>query len=338
MKNITIALFACLLLASQISCKKNSLDPPVDPPDETLPTLLAEDARGPAWSPNGKKIAYIYEESLYLMNSDGSDKHKLESDLYEYPAIWSPTGDYMLYTRHTPSTRWELIRIDANGDNKTILCGNTTNPHHASWSPDGQKIAFTTWNSTLSIMNSDGTNMHTLTEDVNTYQTPRWTPDMTTLMFTWGFDYDRDMYLINSDGSNLVRIANDSVVESGIQFSIDGTKVFFTGYNYLLERDIFSINCDGSGFVNLTSDMEFRTSGGPQLSPDGTKIAFASNQTSEYVDKYIYIMATDGSGKQRLEPAMDDLSGICWSPDGKEIAFKCTLNNKGGIYSVQVDQ
>ncbi len=152
MRNINIALFACLLLALQISCTKKESDQSADPLDVTL---LAEDGRGPAWSPNGKEIAYIYGDILYLMNSDGSNKRKLESDLYNYPAIWSPSGDYMLYIGF--STRWELNRIDANGDNKTSLCGVTTKPHHASWSPDGQKIAFTTWEPTLSVMNADGT-------------------------------------------------------------------------------------------------------------------------------------------------------------------------------------
>ena len=338
MKNINIALFACLLLISQISCNEKDLDPaPVVPPeDSTNVSLLAEGGRGPVWSPKGKEIAYIYEESLYMMNSDGSNKRKLESDLYEYPAIWSPSGNYMLYTGHSPSTGWELFRLDANGDNKTSLCENATKPHHANWSPDGQKIVFTTWDATLCVINTDGTNLNTLIADVNTWTTPHWSPDMNRLLFTWGFDYDRDMYLINSDGSNLVRITNDSVVESGIQFSIDGTKVFFSEYNYLLERDIFSVNCDGSGLVNLTSDMEFRTSGGPQLSPDGTKVAFVSNQTGEYADPYIYIMATDGFGKQQL--TVQVTGRISWSPDGKEIAFCFIQDYKSAIYSIKVPQ
>jgi len=319
MKRIDVALFVCLLLASQISCKEEE----VDPPDETL---LAEAGYSPAWSPDGKEIAYIYEESLYLMNSDGSNKRELATDIM-YPAIWSPSGDYMLYTGF--STRWELLRIDANGDNKTNLSGDTTMPNHASLSPDGQQIAFTTWDGdgTLSVMNADGTNLHTVITNVNTHQTPRWSPDMNRLLFTTGFDYDRDMYFINSDGSNLIRLPIDSVYEDDVQFSIDGTKVFISG-----NGDIFSVNCDGSGIINLTGGQGSNSNF--QLSPDGTKVAFTTYRDGE---EALYIMASDGSGQQRLAGPVSS-SGISWSPDGKEIAFYFYQNNKDGIYSIRVAQ
>ncbi len=332
-----IALFACLLLASQFSCTEKDVDtplnPPVNPPeDSTNVSLLAEGGSSPAWSPDGKEIAYIYEESLYLMNSDGSNKRELATDIMEAP-IWSPSGDYILYTGHSPSTLWVLVRLDANGDNRTILCGGSTEPHLASWSPDGQKIAFTTWNGTLCAMNTDGTNLHTVTTNVCTYETPRWSPDMNRLLFTWGFDYDRDMYFINSDGSNLICLPIDSTSETHVQFSIDGTKVFFRG-SYMWGTDIFSVNCDGSGIINLTGGQGSNSY--PQLSPDGTKVAFTSNQTGE--DAALYIMATDGSGKQQLTEKEDLDFGISWSPDGKEIAFCMRKDYKLGIYSIRMPQ
>ena len=330
MKNITIALFAYLLLISQFSCTKKDLNPLED---STIVTLLADEGNSPVWSPDGKEIAYINERSLYLMDSDGSNKRELATDIMESP-IWSPSGDYILYIGHSPTTLWVVIRIDANGDNRTILCGSTIEPRLASWSPDGQKIIFTTWNGILSVMNADGSNLHTVTENVYTPETPRWSPDKNTLLFTKGVDFDLDMYFINSDGSNLTRLPIDSTYETQLQFSIDGTKVFFCGSN--LGSDIFSVNCDGSGFVNLTSDMEFRTSGFPQLSHDGTKVAFTSNQTGEYAAPYIYIMAIDGSGKQQLTVQVN--GRISWSPDGKEIAFCLSQDYKSGIYSIQVDQ
>ena len=324
MKSNIIALFVCLLLALQISCTKKELDPPVDTLDVTL---LAEGGLSPAWSPDGKEIAYIYDyENLYLMNSDGSNKRELATDIMESP-IWSPSGDYILYTGYSPSTLWVLIRIYANEDNRTILCGDTTKPHLASWSPDGQKIVFTTWNGILAVMNADGTNLHTLIANVNTHQTPRWSPDMNRLLFTAGFDNDRDMYFIDSGGSNLIRLSIDSVYESDVQFSIDGTKVFFRG-----NGDIFSVNCDGSGLINLTGGQSHNTSNF-QLSPDGTKVAFTTFRDGEDA---LYIMASDGSGQQRLAGSAD--RGISWSPDGKEIAFYFDQNNKGGIYSIRVPQ
>ncbi len=151
-----------------------------------------------------------------------------------------------------------------------------------------------------------------------------------------GYDDDRDMYLINSDGSDLIRIAIDTVYEADyVQFSIDGTKVFFRGSHTLLGgSDIFSVNCDGSGLTNLTSDV--LGGGSPQLSPDGTKVAFISSLNGE--DAALCIMATDGSGKQQLTKQVEVVGGISWSPDGKEIAFCVSQDYKTGIYSIRVPQ
>ncbi len=325
---LAATLLLSFLLVTQWACKKES-EPEPPNNNETFPnvTLLADSSHSPAWSPDGKEIAYIYDyKSLYLMNSDGSNKRELATDIHESP-IWSPSGEYILYIGYSPLTWWELIRLDANGDNRTILCGNTTEPRLASWSPDGQKIVFITWNGILAVINVDGTNLYTVTENVHTPETPRWSPDKNTLLFTKGADYNRDMYFINTDGSNLIRLPIDSMYETDVQFPIDGSKVFFKG-SHMGKTDIFSVNCDGSGLIKLTKGKD------PQLSPDGTKIAFTSSLNGE---RALYIIASDGSGHQWLtEPAKGLIS---WSPDGKEIAF-CAYNKdyRSAIYSIRLSQ
>lgn len=318
MKRIFIVLFLSLVLVLQFSCKKEVIEKPTD-----TPTLLAVGGRSPSWAPDGKVIAYIYEDNLYLMKSDGSNKRMLESDIYDYPVIWSPSGNYMIYLGF--SSRFELFRIDANGENKTSLSGPSTLPNNASWSPDGQKIAFTSWDGDLSVMNLDGSNLQNLVADVNTYQTPSWSPDMTRLLFTNGFDNDRDIYFINTDGSNPIRLSIESVYEEDVQFSVDGAKVFFKGGG-----DIYSANLNGSGMMNLTGGQ------GPtdsfKLSPDGTKIAFSS-----YMDNItsLYIMTSDGTSQQKLVEPVAGYMGISWSPDGKNIAFYYDKDKESGIYFIQ---
>ncbi|MCK5856616.1 MAG: PD40 domain-containing protein [Bacteroidales bacterium] len=334
MKNLIIALFACLLLISQISCSKKDSDPTVDPSaDSTNVTLLAEKGYGPAWSPDGKEIAYIYDyENLYLMNKDGNNKRELATDIYDEPAIWSPTGDYLLYIAHLGQTGFALIRLDANGDNKTILSQGVSGPRYASWSPDGQKIVFTTWDGILAIMNADGTNQSNLTENVHTPETPRWSPDMNTIMFTKGADYERDIYLINSDGSNLTRISIDSLYETNVMFSSDGTKLYFTAHNFSRDHNIYQVNYDGSGLVKLTGNHGLGL--GSYISPDNTKIIFTYHRDDE---TELYIMAADGSDQKRIIGSPEGFGDISWSPSSKEVAFVMRKDYMGHIYLYQVD-
>lgn len=57
--------------------------------------LLADDKiwpRSAEWSPDGKRIAFLSEEDLYVMNADGSDLQKVASGLGAEAVAWSPDG------------------------------------------------------------------------------------------------------------------------------------------------------------------------------------------------------------------------------------------------------
>ena len=81
--------------------------------------------------------------------------------------------------------------------------------------------------------------------------------------------------------------------------------------------DVHVINLDGTGDTRLTSDPA--DDGLPAWSPDGNRIAFASNRTGA---GDIYVMDADGSNVKRLtaDPNVDDWPA--WSTDGTRIAFQ----------------
>ncbi len=83
-----------------------------------------------------------------------------------------------------------------------------------------------------------------------------------------------------------------------------------------VRRNVIGImNPDGSGAI------EFSASGSdPALSPDGTKIAYASLRDTLYSE--IYVMNSDGTAAKRLTNiTTGDSFGPVWSHDGKRIAF-----------------
>ena len=71
---------------------------------EPLIVLLATGGGSPAWSPDGKKIAFISTRSgagdIYIMNADGSNLQQLTRDLSgEVGPVWSPDGTRIAFTR-----------------------------------------------------------------------------------------------------------------------------------------------------------------------------------------------------------------------------------------------
>ncbi|HEU4771647.1 MAG TPA: hypothetical protein VFS68_05770, partial [Candidatus Udaeobacter sp.] len=72
----------------------------------------------------------------------------------------------------------------------------------------------------------------------------------------------------------------------------------------------------------------------PDWSPDGSKLAFASNRAGM---RHIYVMNADGSSPIQITSAKADDSEPAWSRDGKRIAFVRATDSNPEIYVVNAD-
>jgi len=84
----------------------------------------------------------------------------------------------------------------------------------------------------------------------------------------------------------------------------------------------------GSGQTNVTNHPA--PDGFPAWSPDGQKIAFASNRGNYDV----FVMNADGSGQTSLTNNVEDDFDPAWSPDGKRIAF--VTSPRGVVFEIFV--
>ena len=87
---------------------------------------------GPAWSPDGKWIAFNAgndgDHDLYLMHPDGSGVHRLTRAGGELPA-WSPDGEWIVYAAPVG-----LTLIQPDGSNPRRVNVGVSGPQFASWS------------------------------------------------------------------------------------------------------------------------------------------------------------------------------------------------------------
>ena len=83
--------------------------------------------------------------------------------------------------------------------------------------------------------------------------------------------------------------------------------------------DIWTIDADGSNKTRLTTSAVFQETW-PAWSPDGTQIAFTTNESDEFQD--IWVMDADGSNSTQLTTTNGIFDAFPeWSPDGTTIAF-----------------
>src|SRR5262245_22857234 len=189
-----------------------------------------------------------------------------------------------------------------------------------SWSPDGAQLAFER-NGEIFVIDVAVGNSFNITNTWANDTSPAWSPDGMKIAFASDRDGQAELYLMNPDGSSVVRLTNNIGFTDQPAWSPDGGKIAF---NCMVESgngDICVINADGTGFGRLTTDPSWDLS--PAWSPDGTRIVFATSRYSSTPllgPTKLALMNPDGSGVSEI-PGGAWGSDPIWSPDGTRIVW-----------------
>src|SRR3989442_8796182 len=126
---------------------------------------------------------------------------------------------------------------------------------------------------------------------------------------------NRDIFIVNIDGTALTRLTENPAEDIEPSFSPDGARLVFTSRRDG-NREIYVMNVDGSQQTRLTNEPadDFH----PDWSPDGSHIAFTSTRDG---NRESYSMAADGTRPVRLTGHEADDFQPAWSPLGARIAF-----------------
>jgi TolB protein len=307
----------------------------------------------PAWSPDGKKFAYLADDAFRTLNI-----------IYAYsngPSVgggfpiggepgrdrafdWSPNGSQIVF---------QLSKFESGGIVLLDVVENTTQPISAigkspTWSPDGKRIAFVSRSSTdkdeVSVMNADGSNVTLLTPNSNWDDVFElaWSPGGSKLLFVARQGENEQIYRVNADGSNLTPLSEDrgvvfrriawasspvgpdaavtkpasALADNCNRFAFVSAKVDIANHAF---GTLFVKNINGSDMFPLFFDSVpwSQDDGFPSIvgSPDGRLLAFGSGSfiTVGNIETLDFVEIRNDAYPQIGEPA--------WSPDSRKIAF-----------------
>ena len=289
--------------------------------------------RAPAWSPNGKTIAYgIKEEryqnrySLCLISAGGGVPSKVTELGERIFPMWSPDGKWIL------SKLSEKIHLFGLTDNREL---EITSPRQAgdffSWSPDGKKLLFYRpsygYKYDIKVVSVSGGPPFELGRQITLYPEHLWTPDSKMIIAEGGNEDSRyGVWISPLSGGEPVFLQMDVSVDGGplqiIAISPNAQKLAFSidrdnGTEDLYVVSILLRDARTTGQAVKVFDGLYRGSGTnvtTSWSPDGSKLAVIHRGdvwiTSSNGDKPVQITKT---------PEMEIWPG--WSPDGRMINY-----------------
>jgi TolB protein len=277
----------------------------------------------PAWSADGSKIVFEStrdgpDADIFVMNSDGTGVVQLtRNEVPDSTPVFTPDGRFVVWASEQDGNL-DIFRMRADGSGPVNLTRHPGTDGHPKVSPDGRRIYFN------SNRSSDPAT------------------------FARGYmdrEHNHEIYSMTLDGGDVRRITDLPDWDTYPAISSDGRhllwrRVTATGGKSESGRnsEVFRMDLESGEMRNVTDHQSF--DGWPAWSPDGGRIAYASNRASDAPDAFdIYVANADGSNPVRVtfgsgEAGTGSYTKPSFSADGRRILCTRTVGKSVDIFVV----
>jgi Tol biopolymer transport system component len=259
----------------------------------------------------------IVRRHIVVANADGSDQRPIGDSIllqnYSSGFSWSPDASQIIYMAALDPAQQPLrskLRVLNVADGSEVPLTEERLGYLPVWSPDGTKVAFGAF---VGDLDEEG-------------------------------EGESEIFLMDSDGSNLRQISHHPGLDVHPVWSPDGTRIAWWGEEPQSDPSatapavLFMMDVASGEITELGEGSE------PAWSPDGQHILFIyeekppSGIARAQPDTDIYVLDVETGERRALAPDTAPDRWPTWSPDGQRVAFVSLRDNLvGEIYVVNAD-
>jgi len=215
----------------------------------------------PAWSVDGKKVAYTsyrgVNAGLYLLDLYEGKITQISTKGTNFSPSFSPDGKKLAFCS-TMDGNAEIYGASSDGKNIKRLTFNKAIDTAPSWSPTSREIAFTSSRGgtpQIYIMDAEGSNLRRVSFGGSYHDAPAWSPAGNRIAYVSRVDQIFDIYVLNLRTREITKLTESNARNESPCWSPDGRHLIFSS-NLSGSIQLYTIDYDGANLRRLTSKGE----------------------------------------------------------------------------------